>query len=178
MNKLMKGAVAGAAGIALLLGGAGTFAVWNATASVSGATINSGNLALTANTDGVWKDGTTTIDLATYKIIPGKVLTYTQTLDVLADGNDLTATLTNSGVTTSSNTITGLTTALKVEKVSGANLTVGGTNGSSIAVTNGGTTAGQVKATVTVTFPSSATAGKSGTAVITAPTFTLTQTTV
>ncbi|BDI23056.1 alternate-type signal peptide domain-containing protein [Herbiconiux sp. L3-i23] len=177
MNKLMKGAVAGAAGIALLLGGAGTFAVWNAEASLQAATIKSGNLALTANTDGVWKDGSTTVNLATYKIIPGKTLTYTQTLDVIADGNDLTATLTNSGVTTSSNTITGLTTSMSVEKVSGSNLTVGGTNGSTIAVTNGGTTAGKIKATVTVTFPSSSTEGKSGTAVITAPTFTLTQTT-
>jgi len=178
MNKLMKGAVAGAAGIALLLGGAGTFAVWNATASIEGATIKSGNLAITANSAGVWQDGSTPVDLATYKIIPGKVLTYTQTLDVVADGNDLTATLTNNGVTTSSNTITGLTTSMKVEKVTGTNLTVGGTNGNSISVTNGGTTAGQVRATITVTFPSAATAGMSGTAVLVAPTFTLTQTTI
>ena len=36
MNKLVKGSIAGAAGIALLLGGAGTFALWNADATRCG----------------------------------------------------------------------------------------------------------------------------------------------
>ena len=45
MNKLVKGAVAGAAGIALLLGGAGTFALWNASTNVSTGSISTGTLA-------------------------------------------------------------------------------------------------------------------------------------
>src|SRR4051812_43560391 len=102
MNKLMKAAIAGAAGIALLAGGAGTFAVWNSTASIgSNSTISSGNLAITANNNGTWKAGTTTLtsaQLAAYRLVPGKTLTYTQTLNIVATGDGLTATLTNDGI--------------------------------------------------------------------------------
>src|ERR1700710_1730368 len=45
MNKLVKGAVAGAVGVTLLLGGAGTFALWNSTIGVSTGSISTGNLA-------------------------------------------------------------------------------------------------------------------------------------
>src|SRR5215210_1071695 len=81
MNKLFKGSIAGAAGIALLLGGAGTFALWNSNTTVSTPSINSGVLSIAANTAGVWKaaDGTQ-IDPLTYKIVPGQTLTFTQAL--------------------------------------------------------------------------------------------------
>ena len=39
MNKLVKGSIAGAAGIALLLGGAGTLALWNADAYIANTAI-------------------------------------------------------------------------------------------------------------------------------------------
>lgn len=46
MNKATKGAVAaGAAGI-LLLGGAGTFALWEDNASITGGTVSTGHLDL------------------------------------------------------------------------------------------------------------------------------------
>lgn len=94
MNKLTKGAVAGVAGIALLLGGAGTFATWNAAAAVSGATINAGTLAVSAAATGTWKDATGSIaNLSTYKIVPGAVLTYQQDITITAIGNNLVATL-------------------------------------------------------------------------------------
>ncbi|WP_066040282.1 alternate-type signal peptide domain-containing protein [Herbiconiux solani] len=95
MNKLAKGAIAGAAGIALLLGGAGTFAYWNDQAQVSGGTIVAGNLQVVNDgTAGVWKDQTgSAINIATYKIVPGDTLTYTDDLTVTAVGNHLTATL-------------------------------------------------------------------------------------
>ena len=56
MNKLLKGSIAGAAGIALLLGGAGTFALWNDTAAASGGTVQSGNLSVVLNGSPAWKD--------------------------------------------------------------------------------------------------------------------------
>ncbi|WP_440711475.1 alternate-type signal peptide domain-containing protein [Herbiconiux sp. YIM B11900] len=95
MNKLTKAAIAGAAGIALLLGGAGTFAFWNSSAAISGGTITAGDLKVVNDgTAGVWKDqANNTINIATYKIVPGDVLTYTDDLTVTAVGNHLTATL-------------------------------------------------------------------------------------
>ncbi|GAA2237404.1 alternate-type signal peptide domain-containing protein [Herbiconiux moechotypicola] len=95
MNKLAKGAIAGAAGLVLLLGGAGTFAYWNSTADIAGGTITAGNL-LVENTGGagVWTDQNgTTINIATYRIVPGDTLTYTDTLTVTAVGNNLVAEL-------------------------------------------------------------------------------------
>ena len=95
MNKLAKGAIAGAAGVVLLLGGAGTFAFWNSTANVAGGTIVAGNL-LVENTGGagVWTDQNgVTVNIATYRIVPGDTLTYTDDLTVTAIGDNLEATL-------------------------------------------------------------------------------------
>ncbi|MFD1713861.1 alternate-type signal peptide domain-containing protein [Amnibacterium flavum] len=174
MNKLMKAAVAGAAGIALLAGGAGTFAVWNSTASIgSNATVSSGNLSLTANTDGVWKAGTTTLtsaQLAAYRLIPGKTLTYTQTLNIVATGDGLTAALTNSGLT-ATGTIAGVTPTMAVTSTS-SNVTVSGNNVTVASASSAAT----VTVTITVALPESATTGQSSSTTLNAPTFTLTQT--
>jgi alternate signal-mediated exported protein len=97
MNKMTKGAIAGAAGIVLLLGGAGTFALWSDNAGVDGGTITSGVLDLQANTDGVWKDtssdvsGAPVVVPATFRVVPGDQLTYTQTVTVTATGDNLKA---------------------------------------------------------------------------------------
>ncbi|MFT2817221.1 alternate-type signal peptide domain-containing protein [Leifsonia sp. A12D58] len=99
MNKLIKGSIAGAAGIALLLGGAGTFASWNDSAAVAGGTIVAGNLSATTTT-GTWtvlKNGTTTAvtipDITAFRAVPGDVLAYTSTVAVVASGNNLVARL-------------------------------------------------------------------------------------
>ena len=55
MHKIVTGAIAGAAGVALLLGGAGSFALWNASASSAASAVSAGTLSLTANNDGVMK---------------------------------------------------------------------------------------------------------------------------
>jgi len=104
MNKLLKGSIAGAAGIALLLGGAGTFALWNDTAAASGGTVQSGNLSVVLNGTSAWKDispdaatttwspvvvGTTPAD----RLVPGDTVTYTQKVDVTATGKNLKANL-------------------------------------------------------------------------------------
>jgi alternate signal-mediated exported protein len=101
MNKLIKGAVAGAAGIALLLGGAGTFAAWNQNAAIgSAAAINTGTLTVSATGTAGWYDvtngytaGQSTINLSSYKLVPGAKLEYRQPLTVVAAGDNLTAKL-------------------------------------------------------------------------------------
>jgi alternate signal-mediated exported protein len=169
MNKLVKGSIAGAAGIALLLGGAGTFALWNSTATLSAQTITAGTLSLTANGNGVWKQGTTTIDPVSYRIIPGTTLEYTQTLTVNAVGDGLKANLTYSGLTATGNLDSLVTKTLAVTSTS-PNATV---SGSTIAFTPGTST---VDVKITVTFPSTATTGQNQTLNLNAVTFTLTQT--
>ena len=171
MNKLVKGAVAGAAGIALLIGGAGTFALWNSTATVSAGSISAGTLSLTANTDGVWKNGSTVIDPATYKMIPGTTLVFTQTLAINATGDGLTAGLTSSGMTGSGALDSAVTKSLAITSTS-SNVAV---SGSTITVVSAATPA-TVKVTYTVTLPSSATTGQGGTLNLSALTFTLAQT--
>ena len=93
MNKMLTGSIAGAAGVALLLGGAGTFALWNDDAAIAGATINAGTLTVEAS-NSAWSDDQGAIDdLANYLIVPGDTLTYVTTLTVDAQGDNLHATL-------------------------------------------------------------------------------------
>ena len=168
MNKLVKGSIAGAAGIALLLGGAGTFALWNSTATLSAQTITAGTLSLTANSDGVWKklDGTV-INPTTFRIVPGTTLEYTQTLTVSAVGDGLKADLTYSGLTGSGHLDALVTKTLAVTSPSAT------VDGSTLKFNAGTSTVNQK---VTVAFPSTATTGQSETLNLSAVTFTLTQT--
>ncbi|TFD26556.1 MULTISPECIES: alternate-type signal peptide domain-containing protein [Cryobacterium] len=105
MNKLTKGAIAGAAGLTLLLGGGTTFALWNSSAEVSGGTIVAGNLAVAPSmVDGVeavgtWivKDGTAAGRaipvLSNFTASPGDVLVYTKSMHITASGDNLVAEL-------------------------------------------------------------------------------------
>jgi len=79
MNKLVKGGLAAAAGIALLMGGAGSLAYWNASETSSSGQIQTGHLTLSADAAGSW-------DVA--KLAPGHTATYTQVfhLSVVGDG--------------------------------------------------------------------------------------------
>ncbi|WP_168200439.1 alternate-type signal peptide domain-containing protein [Protaetiibacter larvae] len=89
MNKLTKAGIATAAGIALLMGGAGTLAYWNESATVAAGTVQTGHLELTAGSAG-WADSIS-------HIVPGDTATYTAayTLSALGDNIDvdLSATL-------------------------------------------------------------------------------------
>src|SRR5690554_2007263 len=102
MNKLVKGSIAGAAGIALLLGGAGTFALWNDTETISSQKITTGNMELDATTP-TWSNVTKTPavpieDINAFEVVPGHALTRTQTLTLSGTGNNLTADLTHSAL--------------------------------------------------------------------------------
>ena len=105
MNKLTKATIAGAAGVALLLGGAGTFATWNATGASAGTqSIVSGSLVVGTPATGSWSVahlvaggasyGTSAATtLATFKASPGDKLTYTTTVPITVSGANLVATL-------------------------------------------------------------------------------------
>jgi alternate signal-mediated exported protein len=98
MNKLTKGAIAGAAGIALLLGGAGSFALWNSTATINAGVVSAGTLKLNTQ-PGTWVDKTfgannkTIASINNFRLAPGTTVQYTQVFDIVATGNHLTATL-------------------------------------------------------------------------------------
>jgi alternate signal-mediated exported protein len=92
---MTKGAIVTAAGVMLLIGGGGTLAVWNVQQDAEAGIVASGDLNLVAE-EGVWtvegQEGT--IDIATYQIVPGDKLTYTQNVDITLDGDNLLANLT------------------------------------------------------------------------------------
>lgn len=94
MKKIVKASIATTAGVILLLGGAGTFATWNSSATAQGASIVAGNLVVEdSKTAGTWTANGAPISIDGYKVAPGDVLTYTKTMKVAAEGDSLTATL-------------------------------------------------------------------------------------
>ncbi len=110
MNKLTKAGIATAAGIALLMGGAGTLAYWNDSVGLAGDAIQTGHLVLSSNEDGAWTGG----DIEYF--VPGDTNTYTETLTVDALGDNLdveldaqvpSAFLTGDFTTTTTFTLTG-----------------------------------------------------------------------
>jgi alternate signal-mediated exported protein len=151
MNKFLKGSIAAAAGLVLLLGGAGTFALWSQSTTVADHAVASGNLTL-ASTGGAWNTNPALW-------VPGDSFTYTTTLTLTATGDNLKAWLTvDKGSIATSATPSVADTALAAAL--DVSLTVTPTAG--VAAT---TTAGQydvtpkagtysVPVTVTVTFPS------------------------
>lgn len=93
MNKATRGAIAaGAAGV-LLLGGAGTFALWEDTDSVDPASISTGVLTMAVGA-GTWYDATagttgTITNIADFDIVPGDTITYTTPVTITAEGDNL-----------------------------------------------------------------------------------------
>jgi alternate signal-mediated exported protein len=100
-STLIKGSAAIALGAALLLGGGGTLANWNAAATQTPGTIIAGDLNVVNSTSaGVWKDRAgTTIDISAYKVVPGDKLTYTQDLTVTLKGDKMAADIATTGIT-------------------------------------------------------------------------------
>jgi alternate signal-mediated exported protein len=148
-SALIKGTAAIAVGAALLLGGGGTLASWNASDNGAPGTIISGDLNVAA-APGVWKDRAgATVDISTYKVVPGDKLTYTQVLNVTLTGNKMAATVAATGT----GAVNGFTAGNVV--VTGPALTIGGT-----AVSNPLTSSQTVTATITFEFLST-TGGRS-----------------
>ena len=146
MNKLVKGAIAGAVGVALLLGGAGTFALWNSSIGVASGTVATGTLTFGTATGATWKDNspgalTTTFNPATQKIVPGDVVALTQTVTISATGKNLVAQLAYapSTVVIPPDLVGKIVPTLTVTKVSG-DATITGTGPYTITPVAGGTT--------------------------------------
>ena len=187
MNKLLKGAIAGAAGVALLLGGAGTFALWNSTETVSGGTVASGTLTIAKSGSPSWKNvssdaavgGVVIPAISSYKIVPGDKIELTQVVTINATGNNLKATLSYDDATVT--TVTPADDALKsellvtVDATGSANVARIGT-GNTFAVTPSGSSS-TVTLTVTIELPSSVagTTAQAGTVGLTAFGFNLEQ---
>ena len=160
MNKFVKGSIAAGVGIVLLLGGAGTFALWNGTAAIDSATVSSGKLTLAKSGTGAWSSNPA-------KWVPGDTFTYTDTLTVTALGDNIKSTLAvdqgtivtgGAGGVALKNALTIVTTVTGATVASGAgtitpNLTSGTPNGTFNLVGSGTYT---IPITVTVTFPSGA----------------------
>ncbi|TLM81729.1 alternate-type signal peptide domain-containing protein [Pseudarthrobacter sp. NamE2] len=145
-STLIKGTAAIAVGAALLLGGGGTLAAWNAEATATPGTIVSGDLdVVNATSAGVWKDRAgATINIANYKVVPGDKLTYTQDLTVTLVGDKMAANITTTGITPTN----GFTSANV--SVTGPALTIGTTPVSNPLTPKG--SAQTVTATITFEF--------------------------
>jgi alternate signal-mediated exported protein len=133
MNRLFKGTVAGAAGVALLLGGAGTFALWNDAVNIgTDDPIVSGQLTFGTVPTGVWRlNGTTVDDIESVLIVPGDVLTYTVNgVEVVATGDYLHAAfgITTAGMTGDADLIAALDQTITVNGADPASVDITGTD--------------------------------------------------
>ena len=92
MNKMAKGALAIGVGAALLLGGGGTLATWNDASAKDAGTIAAGELKMDATAAGIWTNSFgETVQLDSYKVVPGETLTYSQNLDINLVGDKIKA---------------------------------------------------------------------------------------
>lgn len=147
MRKSIKGGLAAVVAVMLLLGGYGTYALWNDTESLDGGAIEAGELKLDSPTEGVWADvseggaGEPIDDIATFLVVPGDILTYSLEATVLAKGENLAATLSADPAS-----VTGDAELLAAMEIQ-TELVVNGAPATTITQANDGQTVG-----VTVTF--------------------------
>jgi alternate signal-mediated exported protein len=205
MNKLVKGAIAGAAGIVLLMGGAGSLAYWNDSANAGPASgsnsITAGTLTITAVNSGAWTKGfynasntlvgstSSVASLAAVRVVPGNRLVYTQQFNVVGTGDDLYFTISNTAGAVSAASASAAdvalaaqinasgTTAFSVGSVTGGTVTAATTPGTYKVSSNAGT-ASTITVTWTVDFPFGATAvnsAKTGAVTLSQGAITLTQ---
>jgi alternate signal-mediated exported protein len=161
MNKLLKGAVAGAAGIALLLGGAGTFALWNDAATVSGGTIATGTLSIAKTGTATWTDISPTVasgatfNPATQALVPGDKVQLKQSVVVSTTGKNLKAEFTfNPASITTNAALAGLLdyTLVATPVVATGSATVASSGVNTYTITPGSAATTTVDVTFTVEF--------------------------
>ncbi|PRY64673.1 alternate signal-mediated exported protein [Glaciihabitans tibetensis] len=150
MNKLTSGAIVGTLGIALLLGGAGTFAMWNSTTTADAGTVASGTLTIAKSSTASWKNvstdapagGVAIPSISAYKIVPGDTVQMTQVFTVAATGNNLVATLSYDDLTIGTTGTDAAATAANVALKSASTI--------SMVASGTGVTAGAAANTFTV----------------------------
>ncbi len=94
-RRIRKAIVAGVLGIGLLAAGGNTFANWYETEQIDSGSITAGNLGMTVDAP-VWtaNGGSTPIDLANFKMVPGDTVTYKANVTPTVVGDNLEAMLT------------------------------------------------------------------------------------
>lgn len=101
-NKMIKGSIAGATGIVLLMGGFGTYALWSDSVQAQGGVLSSGALQVTGAGNGTWTETSTDTvqpwSNASDLMVPGDVVVLNQPLDVQAEGKNLRVKLTVGGM--------------------------------------------------------------------------------
>jgi alternate signal-mediated exported protein len=95
MNKMIKGSIAGATGVALLMGGFGTYALWSDSENLAANGVQSGELSVDTSA-GQWDDVNTAAAndwTASDMLVPGDKVSYTQTFAVKGSGKNLQGTV-------------------------------------------------------------------------------------
>jgi alternate signal-mediated exported protein len=188
MNKLTSGAIVGTLGIALLLGGAGTFATWNQSTTANAGTVASGTLTIANSGTPTWKNisadapaNATIANIASYKIVPGDTLEMTQTFTVAASGDNLKATLNYSPdsivATTDADKALKAATTFAFTATGGGLTTDATTKVVSVASTSAGVNTVTVKLTVALPSTVSGVAAQGGSLNLSAVSFNLAQNT-
>lgn len=151
MKKSTKGALAAGGAAVLLLGGAGTLAFWTAETDLDGGDVTSGELRLenaACDADWVYAEGAASEGETVELFVPGDVITKDCTFDIVATGDNLSATLTVPDtaefgtVEPAAASLTADVTATYVDGV-----------GAALPATISEDDSGPVTATLTVTFP-------------------------
>lgn len=145
MNRKAKGALAVGAGAILLLGGAGSYALWSVDSDIAGGSnISTGNFALDCGTTGAWADisptmqGGTTVNPAVDLMVPGDVWKYSGNCTPTFSGKNMKAQLNVNGIGTGGTLPTGISVISQAD----------GTAGTAFPAVSGT----PVAVTVTVTF--------------------------
>ncbi|MGO1399443.1 MAG: alternate-type signal peptide domain-containing protein [Brevibacterium yomogidense] len=166
MKNVTKAAIAGGIGVALLLGGAGTVAFWTDSADGGDGIISAGTLDIGTVAGGGWEishagsgagepTAAEAFDPAADQIVPGDILTYTQSIPVELQGENIAA-IFNGDIsitpTSEAEADTALADAITAEDLAATELT--GADGLTLegdTLTGEGT--GSVEVTTTITFP-------------------------
>jgi alternate signal-mediated exported protein len=130
-SKMIKGSIAGATGVALLMGGFGTYALWSDSENLAENGVQSGELTIDT-TAGVYDDANSPAandwNGATDKMVPGDKVTYTQTFTVKAEGKNLKGTVAYVKPSLSGNTFSNALTHTVDVTSSSATITGSGTS--------------------------------------------------
>ncbi|MFB9956300.1 alternate-type signal peptide domain-containing protein [Cellulomonas denverensis] len=93
-HSALKGTVAATAGIAVLLAGAGTFALWNQQGAIGSGSTGTGALTAEFDPQTRWRDATDGAgnpieDITAFRMVPGDTLVGTTGVSVTATGENL-----------------------------------------------------------------------------------------
>src|SRR5690349_20207752 len=150
----LKGSVAAAAGIAVLLGGMGTFALWNVNGAIGTASTSTGNLDATFGTV-AWEDVTpgadnAIADITAFRMVPGDVVEGTVDVEVTYQGENLLVDA----------TLDAAAANLPADVTATVNLDGGGDTLRLTGASDNSSTTETIQAVVTLEFDSAATGSK------------------